>query len=581
MYELAEISFGHGPAHYGIFASLTSEQKAIVHTDLKPGDILTVMAFAGTGKTTSLKAYAQARPNLRFLYLSYNVAVKDQAALTFPKNVTCKGVNQLAYAASGYQYGRKLTAALREVDVADALNLKMGAAKAVVTAISNWHASAATELRLCHIPASAMPGDADAILENAKEAWELMRRRQGGLGMTHAGYVKIYQLSCPDLSDRYHVVMLDEAQDSNPAIADVVLRQEKCAKLLVGDSHQSIYGFIGAEDSIARPSNLGRVRRLTQCFRFGPEIAQVANVILRDYKEERHPLLGSLAAPGRVVGPPGDPLPDVGRPYAYLARTNATLIHAAHAALNAHMKVGFIGGLDTYNLEAFEDICHLAMGNKDLIQTALLRRFKDLDTFRRHVDNTDDVQWRSRIRMFDEGCMSSSEDDVLRGLRQIKRQAVKVEDASIILSNVHKAKGLEFDTVVLANDFTDLSFDDFDWVKETPTTMRQALEEVNLLYVALTRAKRVLYLNSNIQAYLTRKCAWEGAAVMQVWLPAPYMTVPYIMVSCRWRRAPSLLLTMAGLKTGEEECIKYSLIQLLMHETLLTFLFFDSLLGCC
>ena len=62
--------------------------------------------------------------------------------------------------------------------------------------------------------------------------------------MTHAGYLKLYQLSKPCLSRDFDMVLLDEAQDSNPASADVVLSQA-CPKILVGDSHQSIYSFIG------------------------------------------------------------------------------------------------------------------------------------------------------------------------------------------------------------------------------------------------------------------------------------------------------------------------------------------------
>ena len=58
------------------------------------------------------------------------------------------------------------------------------------------------------------------------------------LGMTHAGYLKLFQLSRACLSRTYDVIMLDEAQDSNPCIASIVLRETGCARILVGDSHQ-------------------------------------------------------------------------------------------------------------------------------------------------------------------------------------------------------------------------------------------------------------------------------------------------------------------------------------------------------
>lgn len=54
----------------GLLSSLTAEQRGIVLSDVRAGEVLTVLAFAGTGKTTCLRAYAQARPHLRILYLT-------------------------------------------------------------------------------------------------------------------------------------------------------------------------------------------------------------------------------------------------------------------------------------------------------------------------------------------------------------------------------------------------------------------------------------------------------------------------------------------------------------------------------
>lgn len=94
--------------------------------------------------------------------------------------------------------------------------------------------------------------DEQTILQWAKMAWAAMQTsgtkpnsRRGGideqrgfLGMTHAGYLKLFQLSGKLLGRTYDVIMLDEAQDSNPCIADIVLREAGCGRILVGDSHQ-------------------------------------------------------------------------------------------------------------------------------------------------------------------------------------------------------------------------------------------------------------------------------------------------------------------------------------------------------
>ena len=48
---------------------------------------------------------------------------------------------------------------------------------------------------------------------------------------------------------QYDVLLWDEAQDMNPAMLDVCLKQVK-PKLVVGDSHQQIYSFRGAVDAL-------------------------------------------------------------------------------------------------------------------------------------------------------------------------------------------------------------------------------------------------------------------------------------------------------------------------------------------
>ena len=48
---------------------------------------------------------------------------------------------------------------------------------------------------------------------------------------------------------QYDVLLWDEAQDMNPAMLDVCLKQVK-PKLVVGDSHQQIYRFRGAVDAL-------------------------------------------------------------------------------------------------------------------------------------------------------------------------------------------------------------------------------------------------------------------------------------------------------------------------------------------
>ena len=93
------------------------------------------------------------------------------------------------------------------------------------------------------------------VLERALEVWERMHpslenigrygSNSGGGGngapfpKTFDSVLKVYQLSQPDLSLMYDVVMLDEAQDINECQADIISRQTKCRVIVVGDPHQA------------------------------------------------------------------------------------------------------------------------------------------------------------------------------------------------------------------------------------------------------------------------------------------------------------------------------------------------------
>ncbi|WP_322782178.1 AAA family ATPase [Synechococcus sp. CBW1107] len=82
-----------------------------------------VLAFAGTGKTTTLRAYARARPQQRMLYLAFNRTVAAEARESFPGNVTCSTIHALAYRAVGYQYRHQLRGSIRANQAAGALGL--------------------------------------------------------------------------------------------------------------------------------------------------------------------------------------------------------------------------------------------------------------------------------------------------------------------------------------------------------------------------------------------------------------------------------------------------------------------------
>ncbi|XP_023803109.1 F-box DNA helicase 1-like, partial [Cyanistes caeruleus] len=67
---------------------LTHEQQRILNHKIEPGQTVKIMAFAGTGKTSTLVKYAEKFRELKFLYLAFNRAVVEKGKKVFPRNVT-------------------------------------------------------------------------------------------------------------------------------------------------------------------------------------------------------------------------------------------------------------------------------------------------------------------------------------------------------------------------------------------------------------------------------------------------------------------------------------------------------------
>ncbi|XP_076009117.1 F-box DNA helicase 1 isoform X2 [Genypterus blacodes] len=290
---------------------LTHEQQQILSHDIQPNHVVKIIAFAGTGKTTTLVKFAERRPHLRFLYVAFNNSVARAAQSCFPSNVDCKTVHSLAYRDVGERYKilKKLTFNLRPFSLASILPKGRGGfvnGKVVVTTINTFMASSDPRINYTHVPDSfmnttgrrqVMDFDAKQVYVNdAQKIWDQMKSLKmttiEGHHMTHDGYLKLWQLQSPQpcLSDRYDVIFIDEAQDCTPAIMDVLLSQ-RCGKVLVGDPHQQIYTFRGAVNALHIVPHT-HIYYLTQSFRFGPEIAYVGATLLKVCKKVTKILVG-------------------------------------------------------------------------------------------------------------------------------------------------------------------------------------------------------------------------------------------------------------------------------------------------
>ncbi|KFV55810.1 F-box only protein 18, partial [Gavia stellata] len=249
---------------------LTHEQQRILNHKIERGQIVKIMAFAGTGKTSTLVKYAEKFADLNFLYVTFNKAVAERGKSVFPRNVTCKTFHSLAFGSVGKHYkekGKLNFSKMSVYSVSSLIRNREGQSlfirgKTVSQTLENFFASSDEEISEEHTPIwfknthgerKLVSGVEKKInVEEAKEIWHNMKKLDGDVEkkykITCDGYLKLWQLSKPQLSE-YDAIFVDEAQDCTPAIMDIVLSQT-CGRILVGDPHQQIYTFRGAVNTL-------------------------------------------------------------------------------------------------------------------------------------------------------------------------------------------------------------------------------------------------------------------------------------------------------------------------------------------
>lgn len=489
---------------------LTKEQRDIVTAvgmrpapGVQPANLV-LEAGAGAGKTSTLEAIARAYPRAKILYIAFGKPQQLEAEQRMPSNVTSRTTHALARRVVGGPYNGRINDKIRvnSFKAAQVLGLnRMGPvritpdttvaplspstlARLAIQTVNNFSNSADRDILDQHVPhdvngvtPETRPALVAAVLPVARLAWanirmtdrQLAQSGQGGLFFYHDYYLKMWSLTRPVLS-QYHIILLDEAQDTNPCVMDVINRQT-CQVILVGDACQAIYGWRGAVNAMAEAQ--GRRLFLTQSFRFGPAIAAQANKWLGLIPGATLRLKGFEKIPSKVVEGMVDPT-------AILCRTNAGVMAEVVKQIEAGRKVALVGkGLA-------DDLRFFAESAIDLMDGRLtahpdLCLFPRWEDVQRYVEeDPTGADLKTFVSLIDE----YGPDKLI----EILGTLVSQDTADVSISTVHKTKGLEFDRVLIGDDFPE--------PEETDRNPEPVLtrEFVMLAYVAVTRAKKALDL---------------------------------------------------------------------------------------
>lgn len=461
-----------------ILKSPSIEQSALIYTKVHR---VLAQAFAGTGKTFSLEAFVRANQGSRVLMLVYSKALQKEARKRFPANVDCFTTHALAgevkkvYDLAG-KFGE-----VKPLDLVSLFGLQIEFARVLLTTVEQFLHSGDDDFVEDHVPVTIAAKDVPAVIEYAKQVWRVMSDpADGRLKMTHDGYLKKFQLSKPDLSKSYDIILVDEWQDANPVTVALVDAQS-CRLVLVGDEFQGIFAFRGAADAM-RQIEVDQRLAITESRRFGPAIAGIATVMLQHYLSSEKALVS--ATPEKVTSFELD----YRKPFAIISRTNAKLFEAATRLLDKRLH--FVGGLEAYPFEQLLDMYRLSRGLGG-VQDKLLKHLRTVEAVQRYASTANDLGLSALLSVV------NAYGDALPGLiAQMKAAHVENScDAEVQLLTAHRSKGLEFDQVHLLSDFAN-----FVSASGKPVTLveREDIQELHLLYVALTRARNAIQLNTQI-----------------------------------------------------------------------------------
>lgn len=296
--------------------------------------------------------------------------------------------------------------------------------------------------------------------------------------------------------DRYDLLLVDEAQDLNLAQQQLALAAAASGRLApVGDRHQAIYGFTGADcDALPRLATVladrGGCRTLPltvtwRCPAAHVELARRIVPALEAAPDAREGVVDVMPLAGIAAGvKPGDLV--IGRKNAPLIGLTYRLVLAGTPAVMRGREIG--RGL-----------------------TALISRLKP-DSLQDLIDRLQDYSEREERRLVKKRAAQSQIDalhDRCECLSQLAAQVTSLEQMQtfieekfddharpgeqVVLSSVHRAKGLEADTVYVLDP------------RSLPLVRRdskpwQITQEHNLAYIAATRSKHALVFQDFVPA---------------------------------------------------------------------------------
>ena len=246
---------------------LTIEQEKIINALKNQNESIQINAFAGTGKTTTLRQIAETFKDKKILYLVFNKSMEQEvnssSGKNFPDNCDVFTIHGFAKKTlEGFNY--KIHNIQNQDFLARLRRFLQGKKPQKVT--SKEIKDFKEELNnFCF-------SDAESSKNNLINDF-LMQTFSNQIPHSHNTYLKMFHIALKEKEivfpkNRYDIFMLDEVQDSNQVTLAIVELLNIPKKILVGDTYQRIYSFRGANKINPLENSNAKKYYLTKKFSF-------------------------------------------------------------------------------------------------------------------------------------------------------------------------------------------------------------------------------------------------------------------------------------------------------------------------
>jgi F-box protein 18 (helicase) len=483
----------------------TAEQEVVARSIVEKGQVMLINAYAGSGKTETLRLIAERHPEMKFTYLCYNKDTAEKAKKRFPSNASCRTIHSLAFAAVGRYFKKDFRVpSAKEVMLKFKVKQPFVAVLAIEAVVAYCN-SDKDEIGEEHFGERRKHGGYvlnkyPDLIDLAKSIWAEMINHASPFPISHDGYLKLWSMNAPSLPG--DVILHDESQDMNPVTLKILKEQSARSNpglVIVGDSNQAIYGWRGAVNTMELLKPMAEFHHsLTTSFRFGQKIADNASKVLRVLKSDGNRIIGA--------GPTSAAIPES----AYIGRRNSSLIGLAIGQMkaNSDLKFHFAGtrieaNWDPYYLYEFQkplDLLSLYKGRPEMVVLEQMKKFESYDEVVALVKGDDEGDGVDReLEWFIKNLLDPYKDELPQLIEALRASSVSPDKADLSLSTAHRSKGLEWKNVTMLDDF----WKPREVTKDLPLD-EEEVEEVNAIYVAMTRASETIEYGPSLREWLER-----------------------------------------------------------------------------